>query len=222
MQTIVQVVVWALGALILLDTMGLSITPLLASVGIGSLAVGLALKDTLSNFFSGFYITMENTIHVGDFVKLQSGQEGYVAKISWRSTQVRLAPNSVIVVPNAKLATESFINYSLPQNEMDIPIDLKVSYEDDLTHVETITLEVARETMREVQGTVAQFEPIIRYQGFDEWGIRFVVILRGQGYSDQFLVRHEFIKRLHKRYREKGVEIFLPRTNLLQNTPKNS
>jgi len=75
-----------LGLLVILNGLGLSITPMLTALGVGGLAVALALQEPLANFFAGLFLTLAGQIRVGDYVKLDSGQEGYVVDFSWRST----------------------------------------------------------------------------------------------------------------------------------------
>jgi len=206
----VRAIVIGLGLLILLDSFGVSITPVLASLGVGSLAVALALQPTLENFFSGIQLIMDKPIKVGHFVKLDSGEEGYVDKIGWRSTWVRMLPNNVVVIPNKVLVNSRVTNYYYPSKELAVLVQVGVHYESDLEHVERITIEVGRETMKEVTGGVEAFEPFIRYHTFADFSINFTVILRGKEFVDNYLIKHEFIKRLHKRYAKEGITIPYP------------
>jgi small-conductance mechanosensitive channel len=68
------------GLLIFLDSIGISVTPLVASLGIGTLAVALALQDTLANLFAGIYMIAEKPVEPGRFIKLESGEQGYVTR----------------------------------------------------------------------------------------------------------------------------------------------
>lgn len=207
---IMRLAILALGVLVILQTLGVSITPLLTALGVGGLAVGLALQDTLANFFAGIHILTSRQVRPGDFVRLASGEEGYVQDVTWRYTTVRQLPNNITVVPNAKLASSVLTNYYLPERELAVLVPLGVSYASDLDHVEMVTNDVAREVMREVAGGVPEFEPFIRYGAFADWSINFTVILRGCEVVDQYLIRHEFIKRLHRRYQREGIEIPFP------------
>jgi small-conductance mechanosensitive channel len=205
-----RLLVFLLGALIILQTLNISITPILTALGVGGLAVALALQDTLSNLFSGLQIIASNQVRPGDYVKLESGEEGYVTDITWRNTAIRALPNNMVIVPNSKLASTLVTNYYQPEKEMAVLVQVGISYQSDLKQVERITIEVAREVMREVEGGVREFEPFIRYHTFGDSSINFSVILRGREFTDQFLIKHEFIKRLHERYQQQGVEIPFP------------
>ncbi len=209
-QTVVRIFIFAIGILIILNSLGISIAPILATLGIGGLAVALALQDTLANLFAGFHITIARQIRVGDYIKLETGEAGYVVDINWRSTKIKMLPNNLILIPNDKLSRAIVTNYYLPDKEMAVLVDLGVHYKSDLETVERITCEVARSVMAEVSGGVSYFEPFIRYHTFGDSSIKFTVILRAKEFVDQYLIKHEFIKRLHNRYAQEGVNIPYP------------
>lgn len=211
---ITRLTILALGLLVMLQTLGVSITPVLTALGVGGLAVGLALQDTLANFFAGIHILTSGQVRTGDFVRLESGEEGYVVDITWRYTTIRQLANNLTIVPNAKLASAITTNYYRPDTELAVLIPVGVSYASDLQHVETVTVDVARTIMREVAGGVPEFTPFIRYTGFGDSSITLTVILRGREVVDQHLLRHEFIKRLHERYRREGIVIPFPMRTL--------
>lgn len=204
---VTRIGILTLGLLVVLQTLGVSITPLLTALGVGGLAVGLALQDTLANFFAGIHILTSRQVRPGDYVKLADGEEGYVQDVTWRYTTIRQLPNNLTVVPNAKLASSILTNYYLPDLELAVLVPVGVGYASDLARVETVTVEVGREVMREVGGGVPEFEPFIRYNEFGASSVNLTVILRGREVVDQHLIRHEFIKRLHRRYQVEGIEI---------------
>jgi small-conductance mechanosensitive channel len=205
-----RLLIFVLGVLIILQSLGISITPVLTALGVGGLAVALALQDTLSNLFSGLYLIVSRQIKPGDYIKLDSGEEGYVADISWRNTTIRALSNNMIVVPNSKLAAAIIINYYQPGREMGLIIPVGVNYDSDLEFVEQVTLDVAKEVMRLTPGSVPEFEPAVRFHTFGESSINFSVVLRVREFVDQYLLKHHFIKRLHERYRREGIEIPYP------------
>jgi len=209
-QNITRIFVFSIGALVILNNLGISITPLLATLGVGGLAVALALQDTLLNLFAGFHITVAKQIRIGDYVRLETGEEGYVVDINWRSTKIKMLSNNLVIVPNDKLNKTIITNYSLPDKEMAVLVDLGVHYKSDLEKVEMVTCEVAKTVMAQVSGGVVYFEPFVRYSAFGESGIKFTVILRAKEFTDQYLIKHEFIKRLHKRYAKEGINIPYP------------
>ncbi|MBA4423461.1 MAG: mechanosensitive ion channel protein MscS [Syntrophus sp. (in: bacteria)] len=209
-ENIIRIVVYGVGVLVILNGLGISIVPILATLGVGGLAVALALKDTLSNFFAGFHIIVNGQIRVGDYLKLDSGEEGHVSDISWRTTQIKTLQGNLVLIPNAKLTELIVTNYTLQEKDMAVLVGLGVHYGSDLAKVERVTCEVAAEVMREVPGGVPDFTPFIRYHTFGDSSINFTTILRAQTFVDQHLVKHEFVKRIHERYAREGIVIPYP------------
>ncbi len=209
-QNITRIVVFGIGVMVILNSLGISIAPILATLGVGGLAVALALQDSLANLFAGFHIIAARQVRVGDFVKLDSGEEGYVTDINWRMTKIRMLPNNIVLVPNEKLTKSIITNYYLPDKELAVVVAVGVHYDSDLEKVERITCEVAGEVMRSVNGGVEAFEPFVRFHTFADSSINFSVIMRAREYTDQYLIKHEFLKRLHKRYSREGIVIPYP------------
>lgn len=216
-SNITRVIVILIGTMLVLQAFGVSITPILTALGVGGLAVALALQETLSNLFAGIQVIATRKIRNGDYIKLNSGEEGYVLDITWRNTIIKALQNNLIIVPNAKLSSAIITNYNFPDTELAVLIDVGVSYDSDLLLVEQLTTEAAREVLQFVEGGVENFEPFIRYHTFSDSSIKFTVILRGKDFVSQFLIKHEFVKVLQKKYKENKVEIPFPiRTILLK------
>jgi small-conductance mechanosensitive channel len=210
LEIVTKIVMIAVGGMLLLDNLGISLTPILTTLGIGSLAVAIALQDTLGNFFAGLYIKVDRPIQIGHYIRLQSGEEGYVERIGWRSTRIRLLPDNMVVVPNNKLVQDTITNYHLPNRELAVLVPVGVAYDSDLEKVERVTREVAGDVLRTVSGGVKEFEPLIRYHTFGQSSIDFTVILRAREFADGIVLKHEFIKRLHLRYEKEGIKIPFP------------
>ena len=209
-QHIAKIIVYCIGILIILNSFGISITPILATLGVGGLAVALALQETLSNLFAGFNVVMARQIKIGDYVKLESGQEGYVTDIDWRTTRIKTLANTVLLVPNAKLTQTMITNHHLPDKLASFSVDLSVHYDTDLEKAERIAVEVAKQVLRDVKGAAKNFEPSVRYGSFGNSGINLSVNLMAEEFAGQFLVRHEFIKRLTERFRKEDIVIPYP------------
>ncbi len=194
----------------MLNQLGIEITTLVATLGIGGLAVALALQDTLKEFFAGMYIIADRPIKIGDYIELDSGVKGYVEDIGWRTTKIRMLGNNRIIIPNSKLSSSIITNYHAPTKEMSVVVPVGVAYQSDLDKVEKITIDVAKKVLKRVEGGVETFEPFIRYKEFGDSNINFSVILRVKKYVDKYKVTHEFIKALKKRYDKEGIEIAWP------------
>ncbi|MFJ9038992.1 mechanosensitive ion channel family protein [Streptomyces sp. NPDC102406] len=207
---ITRVVVLAMGFLVVLQTLGISIAPLLTALGVGGLAVALALQDTLANLFAGVHILASKTVQPGDYIRLSSGEEGYVVDINWRNTVVRQLSNNLVIIPNTQLSGTNMTNFSRPEQEMTLTVQAGVGYDSDLEHVERVTVEVVTEIMKDVEGAVPDHEPLVRFHTFGDSRISFNVILGVGEFSDQYRIKHEFIKRLHLRFREEGIRIPAP------------
>ncbi|MER5377950.1 mechanosensitive ion channel family protein [Streptomyces sp. NPDC002553] len=214
---ITRVLVLAIGFLVALQSLGISIAPMLTALGVGGLAVALALQDTLANLFAGIHILASKTVQRGDYIRLSSGEEGYVEDINWRQTTIRALSNNLVVIPNGELAKSNMTNFMRPEQQLTILVQAGVAYDSDLEHVERVTLEVVAEVMTGITGAVPDHEPAVRFHTFGDSRIGFTVILGVGEFSDQYRIKHEFIKRLHRRYREEGIRIPAPtRTVALQ------
>src|SRR5262245_16659533 len=143
-RTLIRVLIFTIGALVLLRLYNVNIGPLLAALGVGGLAVALALQDTLANFFAGIHILIEEPIALGNFIRLSTGEEGVVTDIGWRTTRVRNGNNSVIVIPNTKITSGILINYNLPEPRLGAEVAVMVGHEADLDQVRRIALEETR------------------------------------------------------------------------------
>ncbi|WP_067488601.1 mechanosensitive ion channel family protein [Actinomadura hibisca] len=207
---ITRVLVLGIGLLVMLQSLGVSITPLLGALGVGGLAVALALQDTLANLFAGVHVLASKTIEPGDYIRLSSGQEGYVVDINWRNTSIRTLSDNIEVIPNQRFSDTILTNYHRPAQDMGLLLQASVAYESDLEQVEKVVIEVGQEVMAEVEGGVADAEVLVRFHTFGDSGIGFTVILRTGEFGDQFRIKHEFVKRLHRRFRAERIDIPLP------------
>lgn len=209
-RTLTKVLVYSIGFLIILDTLGVSITPLLASLGVGSVAIALAAQETLSNLFSGFYILLDKPFRVGDCIKIDDGVEGIVSKIGWRSTHIKLYANNVAVLPNSKIASSMITNFDFPESDVSISIPASTSYEADLKHVEQVVLEVAFLVQNTLPIASKHLAPSMIFTSFGDSAINFSVALRVQRITDAAAMKHEFIKALHSRFQQEGLSMPYP------------
>ena len=209
-RRIAPILVYTVGALIMLDVFGISITPMLAGLGIASIAVGLALQPTLSNLFSGMFMVSEGELNEGDFIELEGGPSGFVVDVSWRSTKIRDRFNNLIMIPNSKMMESVMTNYVSESTAVTILVPCGVSYESDLEKVERVSLEVANGVRDDLEEAVDDFDPVVRFSDFGESNIDFNVIMQANDRLGSFVVKHELIKRLHSRFRQEEIEINYP------------
>lgn len=211
LRNVAYVVVLLLGAFVILQSLEIPITPLITGLGLSGLAVALALQPTLANVFSGFQIIAARQVGRGDYIRLESGVEGYVVDIRWRNTTIKaLFDDHEIVVPNSKLADSIVTNYYLPRPRLWVRCDVGVHYASDLQRVEEVSLDVAREVVRELMRGEVEEEPVLRFHTFGDSAVVYTIRIPVAEFARQFQVRHEFVKRLHARYRQEGINIPFP------------
>ncbi len=206
----VPLVGYSVGILLSMDLLGVSITPLIAGLGIAGIAVALALQPTLGNLFSGTYLAIEGELNEGDFVELEGGPSGFVVDTGWRSTKIRDRFNNMIMIPNSHLVDSILTNYYSYSKAMTVLVACGVSYESDLHRVEEVALEVARQVRDDLEEAVDEFEPVVRFTAFGDSNIDFVVLMQAVDRAASFAVRHETIKRVHTRFNKEGIEINYP------------
>ncbi|MGC9517418.1 MAG: mechanosensitive ion channel family protein [Methanomicrobiales archaeon] len=207
---ITKVIIILIGVMVVIQFIGISITPMLTAFGIGGIAVALALEDTLSNMFAGLNVITSKEMKMGDYIMLSTGEEGYVQDITWRNTTIKAITNNTIIIPNSKIAKNIITNFHQDQKEMLVKVNVGVSYDSDLKKVEWLTVDVAREVIKELSGADDTIDPYIRYNKFDDFSINFTVFLSVKEFIEQYRLKHEFIKKLHERYNEEGIVIPYP------------
>jgi small-conductance mechanosensitive channel len=186
-RTAVRGAILLMGGLVLLGSLGVQITPLLTALGVGGLAVALALQDSLSNLFAGVHLLADKPIRVGDYVKIADTIEGHVVDVGWRSTRVLMLANSVVIVPNKRVAESVIVNYDLPERRIALGIRVTVTYGSDPDRIE------------------AKLIP-----GFGEYSLEFTLGCHVASFVDQYEVQHELRKRILRRFRAEGIDIPYP------------
>jgi small-conductance mechanosensitive channel len=209
---IVRALFALIAVVIILENLGIHLTAVWTTLGVGSVAVALALQETLSNFFAGLYIMADRPVRPGDYIQMDSGQEGFVVRVGWRSTSLRTRANNLVVVPNSTLAKAVITNYTLPEPRTAFVLQVGVAYGTDPERVEEILLEVARQAIEEhVEGLLSEPEPAVRFNpGFGDSSLNFSLIVHLRQLSDQFLVQSELRKLIVKRFDREGIQIPFP------------
>jgi len=207
-QTVARSVVFIVGLLMLLTALGIQITPILTALGVGGLAVALALQDTLSNLFAGAHLLADRPIRVGDYVKVADTVEGHVVDIGWRSTRVRMLQNVVVTIPNKRVAESIITNYDMPDPRLILRIRVSVDYGADPDQVDRLLVEEATRAVSEVPGLLGEPAPSVRLiPGFGEYSLDFTLFCHVKSFNDQFLVQHELRKRILRRLGAEGIPI---------------
>ena len=221
LDTVFRLAIYASGALIVLDYFDISIAPIIAAMGFGSVAIAMGVKEPLENICTGLLLIVSKQIRVNDYIKLSTGDEGRVIDINWRYISVMPPSESnVVVIPNKVIANAVTTNFSQPRDDIVVVVPIGVGYESDLDLVERVTVEVARELQIKIDGYEPELDengidrnklaPVIRFQAFNDSSIDFNTVMHVQTFTNQYLLKHEFIKAITKRYREENINIPFP------------
>lgn len=146
---------------------------------------------------------------MGDYIRLASGEAGRVVDMNWRNTTIRTATGNMVIVPNKSIATATLTNYEQPLAECTISIPLTITYDNDLQHVEDVTLGVARHILDHSEYGVTGFEPLVRYDQMGEYGISFKVVLRIRNIVDEAVLKHQFIKSIYTTYKKENIQLLI-------------
>ena len=210
-KRVLIIVVFVIGILIILDFLNIQISPIIAGLGLGGLAIALALQPTLANFFASTQIISDQVVRVGDYIELEDPNiRGYVTDVGWRSTRIRTPFNNLIIIPNSRLADSIITNYYGPTMEMGVEVNCGVSYKADLLKVEKISLEVAGEVIQELDEADKTFEPWFAYEEFGDSNINFWIWVRAKDRISSFRVKSEIIKRLKAKLDKEHITINYP------------
>ena len=207
--------IYTLAILLGMEVVGISVTPLVAGLGIGGLAVALAVQPTLSNFFAGSYLSGDKVVQAGDFVELENGMQGYVVDVGWRSTRLRTPYNNLVVIPNSRLVDSMLINYSSPEEAIGVLVMCGVSYSSALVDVERMAKEAAQTVIDGTSGADKHMAPWFGFETFGDSNIDFWVWVQANSRIDSFIVKSELIKALHERFGVEGISINYPMRHLV-------
>jgi small-conductance mechanosensitive channel len=211
-EFLTKILIFSVGILIILQSIGIAITPLLTAFGVGGVSIGLALQTTLSNLMSGINIITSKKVRPGDYIRLKTGESGYVRDVELKYTILQEITDNFLVIPNSQLLAGSFSNYNLPDKSLLIPVEINIDYDSDLEQVEAITLEAANEILsqrnKKYNDINKSSDCLIRYNKFDYYGINLMVFLRIQEEElfEHLTIKHEFLKKIHNSYKQMGIK----------------
>ena len=204
------VIIYAIGGLLLMDVLGINISPLIAGLGLGGLAVALAIQPTLANLFAGTYVMTEGVIATGDYIQLENGLKGYVVEVGWRSTRIRDWRNNLVVVPNSKFAETIITNFQQPTQAVNVYFECGTSYDSDLYRVEEICLEVMDTVVDSHPMAIKEYGKYFAFDNFGDSNVNFWLFVQATDRWGSFVVQSDMMKLLHKRFQEEGIVINYP------------
>lgn len=195
-STILQIAILLLGLLTVFSSLGIAVAPILTTLGLGGLAVALALNDTLSNLFAGLQIVAARQIRVGDYVKFDFA-EGEVVDIDWHNTTIRDAQNNQIVVPNAKVNTNPFTNYSIGDSQQVVAVPATVAWKGPSEELLEIAREAAREAVDDAGGKPDEQRCSAAITAINETNLQVTAYLYVAGVTHRPLAVNSYLRRLH-------------------------
>ena len=202
--------IYGLGALLMMDLFDINISPLIAGLGLGGLAIALAIQPTLANLFAGTYVMTEGVVAPGDYIELESGVTGYVVEVGWRSTRIRTWRNNLVVVPNGRFAETIITNYQRPVPAVNVHLSCGVSYDSDLYEVERVCREVMDEVLETEPSAVKSYGGWFGFDNFGDSNVNFWLFIQARDRLGSFVVQTALIQKLHQRLNENGIVINYP------------
>ena len=215
LRRVLPLLTYSLAMLMGLSVFNIPISPILAGIGIGGLAIALAVQPTLANFFAGTYVVTEGELNIDDYIELQGGPAGYVVEVGWRSTKIRTMYNNLVMIPNSRMADSIVINYYSPTPAIDVLVYCGVSYDSDLQQVEDVTRAAAQNLVDASPYAVKDSEPWFGFEEFGDSNITFWVFVRAKDRLGSFFLTSDLVKAIHSRLTEEGIEINYPVRKLI-------
>jgi small-conductance mechanosensitive channel len=210
-----RALIYVFGLIILLSEMGVEITAFIAALGVGGLAVALALQDTLANFFAGVHMLADRPVRPGDYIKIDgTGVIGTIEEVGWRSSKIRTWDNNVVYVPNTKMSQSIIINYFNPNEEMGYAMSFTASYDDEPDKVVEALWEALRETSKKTGKIVELDKSAVRTNAFLDSAIEYKVVVKIPVYGDRFGIQGELTRQVYYVFKKRGITIPFPTRTL--------
>jgi len=169
-----RVLIIVLGAVFLVQNMtGVRIGPVLASLGIGGIAVALAAKDSISNFFGTLTIVFDKPFQPGDRIVID-GNDGVVESVGFRSTRIRTLTGHLLTIPNEKIIS-SFVENISRRPHIRWLTNIGIPYDTPPEKVET-AVAVIKEILAGHEGLREDFPPRVFFNNFNDWSLNIMVV----------------------------------------------
>jgi small-conductance mechanosensitive channel len=206
-------VIWFIALLLILSTLEIDITPLIAGAGIAGLAFALAAQDIISNFFGGAMIMVDKPFKLGDRIQIDT-YVGDVVNIGPRSTRMQTLDYQLVTIPNSKIATSVITNYALPEARLKLKIPVSVAYGSDLKKVREILLEIGNEAAASSEYVLDDPAPAVYFREFGASSLDFTLVVWARTFGLTWEVEDFINTRIDERFREAGIEIPFPQMDV--------
>lgn len=208
LKSMIKIILFTLAFLAILSNFGYNVTALLAGLGIGGIAIAFAAKDILENFISGITIFIEKPFKIGDYLKTSEGT-GTIEQIGIRSTKIRTPDNTVIILPNRLLSTNSVENISSRRARRENYI-LALVYETPLKKIET-----AKKIIQKILDKNEKIEKnttIISFETFGDYSLNIRVIywIKAPTYAEYLAIKNDINLEIKEKFEKEGIEFAQP------------
>jgi len=205
-KRLIVIVVYTIAVITLLKHFNQDVSSIIVSLGVGSLAIALAAKDTLANMISGFLIVTDRPFRINDRIMLENGVIGDVHDIGLRSTKIRTFDNTLIIVPNQQIINEKVTNLSYPDPQIRVAVEIGVAYGSDIDKVKKILLDICKS-----HPDVLDYpEPIAYFKNFGDFALEFKLMCRVDKWGKQFKVAEDLRIQINKAFEKNNIEIPFP------------
>lgn len=205
-EKVINIFVYVMGLITVLKHFGYDVLSLLTALGVGSLAIGLAAKETLTNMLSGFTIMVDRPFGIGDRIELTGGQVGDVLDIGLRSTRIMTPEQNVLVVPNAELVNTKVVNLSYPSPKIKNKITVGVAYGCDVDKAK----KVAKECAMSVPSVVKDPAPDVFVTKLGDFSVELMIVYTTERFTDKVPSQDAINMLILKKFQEEGIEIPFP------------
>lgn len=205
-EKIISLFLMATALIIILKHFNYDIWSLITALGIGSLAIGLAAKDTLAHMISGFTLMLDRPFRIGDRIQLSGGQTGDVADIGLRSTKIKTLDNQLLIIPNSDLCNTILINQAFPDNRAKGRINIGVAYGSDVERVKELLVATAKE----VEEVLSDPPPEAYFASFGDSSLNMALFFWVEEYGRLFATTDKINTLLIRRFKEHAIEIPFP------------
>ena len=207
LENCIQIFICFIGLLIIIQTLGIAIWPLLTALGVGGVTIALAVRDSVASLFVGINILISSGLKPGHYIKLETGDEGYVEDIKWRYTTIKTITDVLIIIPNSKLSNIVIKNYSLPKKEMAAVASIKISNTNDFSQVEKIIYGVSVKLINEFTGCCKDAEPKIQFENIGYLGTEVKIFIKIAEFSCRYKVKNELLKNLKMEFDKEKIKL---------------
>nr|WP_246551806.1 mechanosensitive ion channel domain-containing protein [Geobacter hydrogenophilus] len=206
LEKIVTIFLVGIALMVTLRHFDYDIFSVVTALGIGSLAIGMAAKDTLANMISGFTLMVDRPFRIGDRIQLTSGQWGDVIDIGLRTTKIKTVDNTLLVIPNSELCNTTLINLAFPDVRAKGRVNVGVGYESDVEKVKGIMVQAALSAPEVLHDPA----PEVFFVSFGESALNMSLFFWVEDYTRVFATTDIINEHIINRFRENGITIPYP------------